>query len=239
MTDKILQRRVEDALDWEPCVDAAHVGVTAKDGVVTLSGFVGSYADKIAAENATRGVKGVQAIAQEIEVRLPSDQKRSDDEIARRMLDILLWDVTVPDGAVTVKVEHGLVTLGGEVRWQFQRARAEDLAHRLGGVLGVTNHVRLHTAAESQDMLRKIESALHRSAALDADQITVEVDGGKVTLAGTAHSWAACLVAEGAVWAASGVTEVVDRIVVSSQHRRPGSPGQNRWVEPGPTGSCN
>ena len=215
MTDKVLQQRVQDALDWEPCVDAAHVGVTAQDGVVMLSGFVGSYAEKIAAENAARGVKGVRAIAQEIEVRLPSDQKQSDDEIARRMLDILLWDVTIPDGTVTVKVEHGLVTLGGEVRWQFQRARAEDLAYRLGGVLGVTNHVRLHPVAESQDLHRKIETALHRSAALHAHQITVSVDGGKVTLAGTAHSWAECVTAEAAVWAASGVTEVVDQIVVS------------------------
>ena len=212
--DRVLQQRVEDALDWEPRVDAAHVGVTAQDGVVTLSGFVGSYAEKIAAESATRGVKGVRAIAQEIEVRLPSDQKRSDDEIARRMIDILLWDVTMPNGAVTVKVEHGLVTLGGEVRWQFQRARAENLAYRLGGVLGVTNHVRLYPVAESQDLHRKIETALHRSAALDAGQITVSVDGGKVTLAGTAHSWAECTAAEGAVWSAPGVTQVVDRIVV-------------------------
>jgi len=214
MMDRVLQQRVEDALDWEPRVDAAHVGVTAQDGVVTLSGFVGSYAQKIAAENASRGVKGVRAIAQEIEVRLPSDQKRSDDEIARRMIDILLWDVTMPNGAVTVKVEHGLVTLGGEVRWQFQHARAENLAYRLGGVLGVTNHVRLYPVAEPQDLHRKIETALHRSAALDAGQITVSVDGGKVTLAGTAHSWAECTAAEGAVWSAPGVTQVVDRIVV-------------------------
>jgi len=130
------------------------------------------------------------------------------------MLDILLWDVTVPDGAVTVKVEHGLVTLGGEVRWQFQRARAESLAYRLGGVLGVVNHVRLHPVAEPQDLHLKIETALHRSAAFDAHQITVSVDGGKVTLDGTAHSWAECAAAEGAVWAAPGVTQVLDRIVV-------------------------
>lgn len=214
MTDKVLRQRVEDALDWEPRVDAAHVGVTAQDGVVTLSGFVGSYAQKVAAEKATHGVKGVRAIAQEIEVRLPSDQKRSDDEIARRMLDILLWDVTVPDDAVTVKVEHGVVTLGGEVRWQFQRARAENLAYRLGGVVNVVNYIRLHTVAKPQDLHRKIETALHRSAAFDANQIRVSVDGGKVTLAGTAHSWAERAAAEGAVWAASGVTEVEDQIVV-------------------------
>ncbi len=214
MMDKVLQLRVEDALEWEPRVDSAHVGVTAQDGVVTLSGFVGTYAQKIAAETATRGVKGVRAIAQEIEVRLPSDQKRSDGEIAGRMLDILHWDVTMPVNAVTVKVEHGVVTLGGEVRWQFQRAHAVTLAYRLGGVVNVVNHIRLHPVAEPRDLHRKIETALHRSATLDADRITVKVDGGKVTLGGTAHSWAECLAAEGAVWAASGVTQVEDRIVV-------------------------
>ena len=135
LSDSRLQSRVEDALGWEPSVDAAHIGVTAQDGVVTLSGFVGSLAEKVAAEQAARRVKGVRAIAEEIEVRLPSAQKRSDDEIARRVLDILDWDLTIPDAAVTVKVENGIVTLGGEVGWHYQRARAEELANRLSGVI--------------------------------------------------------------------------------------------------------
>lgn len=214
MTDKALQQMVEDALAWEPSVDAAHIGVTAQDGVVTLSGFVGSYAQKIAAEKAVRRVKSVRAIAEEIEVRLPSDQKRSDDEIAHRMLDILRWDVTVPDDAVTVMVRHGVITLEGEVRWQFQRARAENLAFRLGGVVGVSNHIRLHPVAEPEDLHRKIKDALHRSAAFDAHRITVGIDGGKVTLSGTVNSWAERSAAEGAVWAAPGVTQVEDRIIV-------------------------
>ena len=214
MMDQILQQRVEDALAWEPRVDAAHVGITAQDGVVTLSGFVSSYAQKIAVERATHTVKGVRAIAQEIEVRLPSDQKRSDDEIARRMLDILLWDETVPDHAVMVKVEHGVITLDGEVRWQFQRARAENLAYRLGGVVRVLNHIRLQPTAQPQDLHRKIENALHRLAALDAHHITVHAEGGKVTLSGTVHSWAEREAAHSAVWAASGVTEVEDQVLI-------------------------
>ena len=167
MMDQILQQRVEDALAWEPRVDAAHVGITAQDGVVTLSGFVSSYAQKIAVERATHTVKGVRAIAQEIEVRLPSDQKRSDDEIARRMLDILLWDETVPDHAVMVKVEHGVITLDGEVRWQFQRVRAENLAYRLGGVVQVL-----------RDRLRKVVAArCEMIQAWDVDPTEPRPDG--------------------------------------------------------------
>lgn len=214
MLDKTLQKLVEDALAWEPSVEAAHIGVAAQGGVVTLSGFVGSYAQKVAAERAVRGVKGVRAIAQEIEVRLPSDQKRSDDEIARRMLDILRWDVTVPDEAVTVKVERGVVTLEGSVQWQFQRARAENLAHRLSGVVGVINRIRLEPEPAPEDLHRKIEGALRRAATLDASRITVGIHDGKVTLAGTVHSWAERAAAEGAVWAAPGVTQVEDRITV-------------------------
>jgi osmotically-inducible protein OsmY len=216
LSDSRLQSRVEDALGWEPSVDAAHIGVTAQDGVVTLSGFVGSLAEKVAAEQAARRVKGVRAIAEEIEVRLPSAQKRSDDEIARRVLDILDWDLTIPDAAVTVKVENGIVTLGGEVGWHYQRARAEELVNRLSGVINIVNAIRIGNRLEPHDLRRKIAAALQRSAALGADQITVAVDGGQVTLGGTVRSWAERTIAEDVAWAAPGVMKVTDRIAVRS-----------------------
>ncbi len=214
MLDKTLQKLVEDALAWKPSVDAARIGVTAQAGVVTLSGSVGSYAQKVAAERAVRGVRGVRAIAQETEVRLPSNQKRSDDETARRVLDILRWDVTAPDETVTMRVEHGAVTLEGSVQWQFQRVRAENLAHQLSGVVGMVNHIRLQPVAERADLHRKIEGALRRAAILDASRITVGIEDGKVTLAGTVHFWAERAAAEGAVWAAPGVSQLEDHITV-------------------------
>lgn len=215
MDDKLLQRMVQDALAWEPSVDASHIGVTARDGVVTLSGSVESYAQKVAAERAAKRVRGVHAIAQEIESRLPSDKKHSDDEIAKRALDILRWDTTVPDERISVKVEHGVVTLTGEVPWQYQRARAESLVHRLGGVLGVIDDIRVKPAVAPRDVHRKIENALRRSAELDAARVTVDVDGGKVILGGMVRSRAERQAAEHAAWAAPGVTQVEDRIAVT------------------------
>jgi osmotically-inducible protein OsmY len=139
--DLTLQAMVMAELEWEPSLDAAHIGVTANHGVVTLNGYVDSYLAKSAAERAAAGVQGVKAIAEEIEVRLPNHQRHADDEIAERAVRILNWDIEVPHDRINVKVEHGVVTLTGDVNYHFQRAAAETAVRRLGGTRGVINLV--------------------------------------------------------------------------------------------------
>lgn len=218
--DQSLRAAVMAELAWEPSVDAAHIGVTARDGIVTLSGFVDSFAAKAAAERAASRVRGVRAIAEEIEVRLSNHQKRADDEIAERVLRILAWDVEVPEERITVKVEHGVVTLTGDVGFQFQRAAAEAAVRRLGGVRGVVNLIHLTPAgapAADPDLVReKIEAALRRSAELEADGVQVDVQDGRVRLSGRVRTWWERNVAESAAWSAPGVTQVSDELTVET-----------------------
>lgn len=212
--DLKLRQDVLDELEWEPSVDAAHVGVAARHGVVTLSGHVGSFADKLAAERAAWRVAGVKAVAQEIEVRVPSDRKTSDEEIAARALRMLEWDVAVPHERITLKVEHGLVTLGGEVEWRYQREEAEDDVRRLSGVKGVINGIAVKPKVGAADVQAQIRRAFERSAELEADHITVAVENGKVVLGGKVSAWIERELAERAAWAAPGVTSVENQIVI-------------------------
>jgi osmotically-inducible protein OsmY len=213
-SDRQLRQDVLDELEFEPSFDAAHVGVAVEDGVVTLTGHVSSYGAKLAAEQAVRRVKGVRAIAEEIEVRLPSDKRRADDEIAARALSILNWDSVVPSDGITVKVEKGILTLSGEADWQFEKEQAERLVRRLGGVAGVINMIMLRPHATAADVKEKIVKAFHRTAALEATSIDVEVDGGTVTLKGQVRDWSERDTAERAAWSALGVSKVIDRIRV-------------------------
>src|SRR5271169_4940262 len=187
-SDHQLRQDVLDELDFEPTVNAAHIGVGANAGVVTLTGFVSSYREKLAAERATRRVKGVKAIAEEIEVRLPSDKKSSDDEIAGRAVDILKWRVGLPANRINVKVEKGIVTLTGDVDWRFQKSEVEAAIHNLTGVAGVANLIRVNSPVQIPEVKEKIQKALHRSADLDASRIIVQTDGGKVVLGGKVHA---------------------------------------------------
>lgn len=213
--DRRLRANVEAELAFEPSIDAAHIGVTAKDGVVTLSGFVDSFAARAAAERAAGRVRGVRAIAEEIEVRLPQQSKHADDEIADRALRLLAWDIEVPDDRIKVKVEHGTLTLTGEVAFQFQRAAAEADVRRLGGVRRVVNLIRLTPVAADASLVRqKIESALERTAALEAEGVRVEVQGSHVTLHGRIRSWWERMAAEQAAWAAPGVAQVTNELRV-------------------------
>ena len=209
--DSLLQQDVMDELDFEPSVNAAHIGVAAKNGVITLTGHVGSYAEKIAAEDAARRVSGVHAIAQEIEVRYPSDKKTSDDEIAARALSVLKWNAVVPYDAVQVKVQDGWVTLLGAVDWQFQRVAAESGIRRLSGVAGVLNEITLKPGVNSGDVKRKIEDALKRSAEIEAASIRVSALGnGKVALEGKVHDWQERDAVKRAAWSTAGVTSIED-----------------------------
>jgi osmotically-inducible protein OsmY len=213
-TDSQLQQDVMDELQWEPRVDHANIGVAAKDGVVTLTGFVPSYASKIAAEKAARRVKGVRGLAEEIEVRFPSDPKTSDPEIAKRIADMFDWSVTIPKNKVQIKVEHGWVTLNGTVDYHFHRQSAKDLASRISGVKGVTNLIEVKAAPSPIDVKDRIVAAFKRNADLDASTITVVADGNTVRLGGKVHAWYERQIAERAAWAAPGVTRVEDNIAV-------------------------
>jgi osmotically-inducible protein OsmY len=210
--DLRLQQRVIDELEFEPSVDPAHIGVSVREGVVSLSGHVSSFAEKFAAERAVRRVKGVKAVAQELEVRLPSDRKLADDEIAARAVRMLNWDVSVPHDRVSVKVEHGVVTLGGEVEWQFQRAEAERDVRKLGGIKSVVNDIAVVPSVRSEDVRATIRAALERNAEVEANKITVTVSGSKVTLGGKVNAWTEREAVERAAWSTPGVTQVEDHI---------------------------
>jgi osmotically-inducible protein OsmY len=216
MTDTSLRQDIIDELDFEPSVNAAHIGVAVDNGVVTLSGHVYSYAEKYAAEQAVKRVKGVRAIAQEIEVRYPNDIKTADDQIAERAVNILHWSAVVPLDAVQVKVQDGWVTLTGQVDWQFQRTAAETEIRKLSGVAGVINSITLKSHVQPKDVKRKIEDALKRSAEVEAAGIRVSMLGnGKVALDGRVHDWQERDAVSRAAWSAPGVMSVDDRLTIA------------------------
>jgi osmotically-inducible protein OsmY len=214
MTDRELQEHVQNALDWEPSIDAAEIGVSIDSGVVTLRGDVKSYAEKAAAERVAVGVYGVKAVANDINVRLGGGQQRTDTEIAQAVLSALKWNTVVPDEKITVTVGNGLVTLKGQVDWDYERAAAANVVRDLTGVRGVTNSIAVKPHVSVADVKSKIEAALKRSAEVDARRINVAVADGKVVLSGNVHSWSERTEARQAAWAAPGVKEVEDHIAV-------------------------
>ena len=206
--DTQLQKSVEAELAWDPSITAGHIGVTARTGVITLTGHVGTVAEKQAAELATRRVKGVKAIAEEIEVRLSADLQRSDDQIAASALDRLLYDTAVPKEGITVEVAKGWVTLNGQVEWFYQRDAAARDIDRLMGVRGVTNAITIKPAVDAANLSDEITHALHRSWFFDPKTVTVTADGGQVRLTGTVASLESRKAAARVAWAAPGVTGV-------------------------------
>lgn len=216
-TDSDLKLDVMDELKWEPSVDEVEIGVAVSDGIVTLSGYVDSYAEKFAAERAVERVSGVRAFADELHVRLPGAHERSDTDLAHAAADALKWNVDVPDATIKAKIAHGWITLEGSAAWQYQKTAAERAVRYLTGVRGVTNAILVKPSPVSApDVTRRIKQALHRSAQLDAERILVETADGKVTLKGTVRSWPERRDAEYAAWSAPGVSAVEDHLVVTA-----------------------
>jgi len=212
--DTDLLRDVLDELEWEPSVDAAEIGVTVRDGVVTLTGAVKSYAEKMTAERVTKRVVGVKAIANDIEVRLRGTAERNDSDIARAAVDALKWKTLVPDDRIKVLVTKGWVTLEGDLDWQYQRDAAFEAVHHLVGVKGVNNLLAVKPRASATEVKSRIEAAFRRSAELDAQKVRVETRDGKVTLRGEVQSWSERQEAERTAWSAPGVTEVENLIAI-------------------------
>jgi osmotically-inducible protein OsmY len=215
-TDAELQRAVQEELSFDPSIVATDIGVTVKNGIVTLFGTVPNYTVKWAAERAAEQVAGVRALAKDLIVKLPGETERSDAEIAEAALKALAWDVQVPEKRLAVEVQNGEVTLKGQVEWYYQREAAEENVRKLTGVVGVSNQITIKPNVTAKEIRSKIESALQRRAVKDARQITVDVDGGKVTLRGEVHCWAERENAELAAWAAEGVSEVRDEIRIQA-----------------------
>jgi osmotically-inducible protein OsmY len=214
-TDVELQQDVMNELQWEPTIKATDIGVAVKDGVVTLSGYVDSYVKKWAAERAAARVFGVRAVAEEIKVRLPGSLKRSDEDIAEAVANVLEWNVLVPHDRVKVKVQDGLVTLSGEVDWGYQKFVAEEAVRYLMGVVWFSNQITVKPTVKPQNIKDKIVSAFQRNALLDSRRITVETRGGWVILSGSVRSWGERAEAQWSAWAAPGVSEVENNIIIS------------------------
>ncbi|MCW2275629.1 BON domain-containing protein [Rhodoblastus acidophilus] len=211
--DKVLKQAVLDELEWDPSVNAAHIGVSAKNGIVTLMGHVESYPEKFAAEKAARKVNEVKGVAEEIEVRLPFEVKHGDEEIAAAAIDRLKWSSTIPRDAVKVKVEKGCVTLTGEVDWHYQQNAATEDVRRLWGVVGVSNQITLKPKPNVSNIQDKIKVALNRSW-FDPAAITVSAHGGTVKLTGDVHSLVERDEADAAAWASPGTMFVENNISV-------------------------
>lgn len=215
MNDTLLRQDILDELDFEPSIDASHVGVAVSGGVATLSGHVATYAEKVRLEEVVWHVRGVKAIAEEVEVRPVGMHRMSDEEIARRALNQIKWSTVVPDDVVHVKVENGWVTLSGKVDWQYQKNAASEAVRGLSGVRGVSNLVELVPAVKAGDVKKRIEDALKRNASVEAQGIDVHVDSdGQVTLKGRVKAWPERAVIERAAWSAPGVKKVEDRLTL-------------------------
>ena len=214
-TDTQLQKDVIAELNWEPSVIPADIGVEVKDGVVTLSGHVSSFAEKWSAEHAAQRVSGVLALAVEMDVNLFGFGKRTDADIASSVESVLMWTTFLPKESIKVMVEDGWVTLSGEVDWEYQRVAASNAISSLMGVKGITDHIKIAAKVSKTLVKSDIEAALKRRATKDAQDITVQVDGNDVTLSGKVHSWSERELATDSAWCTPGVHKVKDNMTIA------------------------
>ena len=215
-TDADLKKDVTAELEWDPAIQASHVGVAVNDSVVTLTGHLNTFAEKSAVERAVLRVRGVRALAIELDVKLAPDHRRSDSEIASAAEAAFKWHALVPADRIKLKVEKGWVTLSGEVDWDYQRQQAEKAVRPLTGVIGVTNGILLKPQTTPANINHRIQEALTRHAEREAKQIEVIVSGTTATLRGTVHSWPERLAAQGAAWAAPGISRVINELKVGA-----------------------
>ena len=216
-TDSEIQKDVMDEFRWEALLNASEIGVAVKHGIVTLTGSVDTYTKKLAAENAAKNVVGVKAVAENIEVKLTSYGKRNDTEIAEAVINALKWHTAVKEDKVKIKVEDGWVSLEGEVEWEFQKTAARSTVENLSGVVGITNNIKIKPQVGATDLKKKISAAYHRNATIDAEKITLDVVGGKVTLRGKVRSYAEKKDAETAAWLAPGVDKVENNLEIDTE----------------------
>lgn len=215
MSDYALRQDILEELAFDPQFNATHIGVVVDDGIVTLTGHVEHYAGKLAVEQAVRRVKGVRAVAEEIEVRVPNHKRTADDEIAKRAADILRWSASAPAGSIQITVHDGWVQLEGEVPWHFQRAAIQNQLSKLSGLVGIVNNMTVKNQSHAPEIKDKIEAAFRRHAEIDANSIRVSVrEGGLVGLEGDVQGWGERDAAEGVAWATPGVTGVENHLRV-------------------------
>jgi osmotically-inducible protein OsmY len=213
-TDAQLKADVVSELQWDPAINAAHVGVAAKDGIVTLTGHLDTFVEKYAIERAAQRVEGVRAVAVELDVKIAPSHKRNDSEIAEAAEKAFSWNVMIPDDRIRVKVERGWVTLSGDVEWEYQRSSAEAAVRALIGVVGVSNAIVLKPTVAQANVSHRIRDALARHAEREARNIEVIVSGSTVTLRGRVDSWAERAAAQGAAWSAPGIVLVVNDLTI-------------------------
>lgn len=213
-TDAEIQKNVMEELKWQPAIKSTEIGVAVKNGIVTLSGMVNTYLEKKTAEKAAFKVAGVKGVAEDIEINIGFNHKKTDAELAQGVLDALKWNVLVPDDKIKVKVENGWVTAEGTVDWNYEQLAVRDAIASITGVMGISNLVKITPKVNSDDVKKKISAAFERSATIDANNIHVENVGSKVTLTGSVRSYAEKRDAESAAWNAPGVTMVENNLNV-------------------------